>query len=85
MAQLGTSKKNGDIEFASVYFNYTTKTVISFKYYLDKSFQEVLHRIDNWINEKSGWIIEPLDAKYENISVYSPLSGRNCLVNCLEN
>ena len=51
---LKKDKQNGDIEFDPVYFNSTTKTVINFKYYLDKSFQEVLHRIDNWINKGSG-------------------------------
>ena len=43
-------KRNGDIEFAPAYFNSITKTVINFKYDLDKSFQETLHRINNWIN-----------------------------------
>ena len=30
---------NGSTEFASVYFNSTTETVINFQYYLDKSFE----------------------------------------------
>ena len=48
---LSKHKENGDIEFAPVYFNSATKTVInSDKYMLDKSFQEILYRIDNWIN-----------------------------------
>ena len=52
---LSKHKENRDIEFAVVYFNSTAKTVInSDKYMLDKSFQEVLYRIDNWINEGSG-------------------------------
>ena len=73
---LSKHKLNGDIEHAPVYFNSATKTVInSDKYDLDKSFQEVLYRIDNWINEGSGWIIESIEAKYVNISVYSPLIG----------
>ena len=42
---------------------------------LGNSFQEFFHRIDNWINEESGWMIESVDAEYVNISVYSPLSG----------
>ena len=33
------------------------------------------YRINNWINERSGWIIESIEAEYVNISVYSPLSG----------
>ena len=44
-------KENEYIAYAPVYFNSATKTVInSDKYGLDKSFQEVLYRIDNWIN-----------------------------------
>ena len=41
---------------------------------LDKSFQEILYRIDNWINEGSGSVIESIEAEYVNISIYSPLS-----------
>ena len=40
----------------------------------DKSFQEILYRIDNWINEGSGWVIESIEAEYVNISIYVPLS-----------
>ena len=55
---LSKHKINGDIEYAPVYFNYATKKIInSNKYDLDKSFQEILYRIDNWIIEGSGWII----------------------------
>ena len=51
-------KINGDIEYAPVYFNSATKTVInSDKYGLHKSFQEILYKIDNCINEECGWII----------------------------
>ena len=63
-----------DTEHAPVYFNSTTKTVVnSDKYGLDKSFQEILRRIDNWINEGSGWITELIE--YVNISIYIPLIG----------
>ena len=69
-------KINGDIEYPSVYFNSATKTVInSDKYDLDKSFQEILYGIENWINEESGWIIESIEAQHVNISIYSPLFG----------
>ena len=65
-----------ETEYAPVYFNSAIKTVINFdKYDLDKSFQEILYRIDNWINEGSGWIIESIEAQYVNISIYSPLIG----------
>ena len=66
----------GGIEYAHVYFNSATKTIInSDKYGLDKSFQEILYRTDNWINEGSGWVIESINGEYVNISVYSPLIG----------
>ena len=72
---LSKHKGNGDIEFSPVYLNFTTKTVINLRYDIDKSFQEVLCRIDNWINEGSGWLTESVDAEDANISVFSPLSG----------
>ena len=49
--------------------------MINFKYDLDKSFQDVLYRIDNWVNKGSGWVIESIDAEYLNVSIYSALSG----------
>ena len=58
-----------------MYCNSTTKTVINPKHDLDNSFQEILYRIDNWINEESGWVIESMDGEYVNISIYSSLSG----------
>ena len=45
------------------------------KYMLDKSFQENLYKIDNWINEGSGWVIESIDTEFVNSFVFSPLSG----------
>ena len=69
-------KINGDIEYAPVYLNSATKTVINYdKYDLEKSFQEILYRICNWINEGSGWTIESIEAQYVNISIHSPLIG----------
>ena len=73
---LSKQKINGDIEYAPVYFNSSSKTVInSDKYMLHKCFQEILCRIDNWIDEGSGWIIESIEIQYVSISVYSPISG----------
>ena len=42
---------------------------------LDKSFQKLLYRINNWINEGSGLVIESRDVEYVNISDFIPLSG----------
>ena len=42
---------------------------------LDKSFQKLLYRINNWINKGSGLVIESRDVEYVNISDFIPLSG----------
>ena len=72
---LSKEKGNGDIGYSSVYFNSMTKTMINSKFTLDKSFQEILYSINNWINERSGWIVESINGEYVNISMYSPLIG----------
>ena len=72
---LSKVKIDGSIEYSPVYFNWTIKTVINSEFNLDKSFQEILYRIDNWISEGSGWIIELIEGFYLNISAYSPLVG----------
>ena len=68
-------KQKGEIEFTPIYFNSTTKTVINHKFGLKNVFKEILYRIDNWINEGSGWIIELIKSQYINISTHRPLSG----------
>ena len=40
--------KDTEIEFSPVYFNSKTKTVLNHKIDLDKSFQKISHRTDNW-------------------------------------
>ena len=72
---LKNTSQNGEIEFRPVYFNSTAKIVINHKFSLENTFQEILYRIDNWINEGSAWIVELIDAQYINISTYRPLSG----------
>ena len=66
---------NGDTEYSLVYFNSTTKTVINSEFCLNKSFQEILYRIDKWINEESGWIVETIGSEYVNISAHNLLIG----------
>ena len=52
---LSKIKTYGSIEYSPVYFNSTTKAVNnSDEFGLDESFQEILYRIDNWINQESG-------------------------------
>ena len=55
-------KPNGEIKFIQVYFNSPTKTVIKHKFSLENVFQEILYRIDNWINEGSGWIVKLIES-----------------------
>ena len=56
-------------------FNSATKTGINFELNLDQSFQEILYRIDIWINDGSGWIIDEIHNQYLNVSSCSPLIG----------
>ena len=68
-------KPNEEIEFTPVYFNLSTKTIINNRFKLEHAFQEILNRIDAWINKGSGWIIELIESQYINISAYRPLVG----------
>ena len=45
------------------------------KFSLGNVFQNILYRIDDWINEWSGWIDELVESQYIDISTYRPLSG----------
>ena len=58
-----------------VYFNSSTKTIINNRSKLEHAFQEILYRIDAWINKGSGWIIESIESQYINISTHRPLVG----------
>ena len=49
--------------------------MINHKFSFENAFQEILYRIDNWINERSGWIVELIESQYINVSNYKPLSG----------
>ena len=63
-------KPIGENQFRSICFNSATKTVINYKFSFGNAFQEILYRIDNWINEGSGWIVELIESQYINISTY---------------
>ena len=68
-------KPNEEIEFTPVYFNSSTKTIINNRFKLEHAFQEILYRIDAWINKGSSWIIESIESQYINISTHGPLVG----------
>ena len=68
-------KHDGETEFAPIYFNSWTKTIINNRFKLANAFQEILQRIDAWINEGSGQIVESIEPQYINISIYRSLLG----------
>ena len=56
---LSKVKNNGEIECSPAYFNSSTKTVInSNKFSLNQTFQNIIHRLDSWISNESGWVVE---------------------------
>ena len=60
-------KPNEEIEFTPVYFNSSTKTIINNRFKFQHAFQEILCRIDAWINIGSGWIIESIESQYISV------------------
>ena len=54
-----------------------TKIITNKRFKLQNAFQEILYRIDCWINEGSGWIIESIESQYINISTYRSLLGNS--------
>ena len=64
-----------EIAFTPVYFNSSTKTMINNRFKLEYVFEEILYRIDAWINKGYGWIIESIEPQYINISTRRPLVG----------
>ena len=77
LVTLKKGKLDGTVEYAAVYLNSFVKTVINYDFddSIDKSISEILFRLDNWINEGSGWVIERVNDQYLNISQYAPLVG----------
>ena len=57
---LKKNKSDGKSEYVKVCFNSFIKVVINenFDISIDKSFEEILYRLDNWINEGSGWLVK---------------------------
>ena len=76
-------KPHGEIEFRPMYLNSTTKTAMNHKFTLKIFFQEILYRIDNWINEGSGWIDELIESQltFQLIDHYQEFFMWNCLMN----
>ena len=77
-----TSKKQvkDGFEIRKPYFNSTAKTVINDRYFIEDSFDEIIHRIDQWLSEGSGWIIDDVESFYINIANYEPLTGNSYIL-----
>ena len=54
--------------------------MINHKFSIGNALQETLYRIDNWINEGFGWIVESIDSQYINISTYWPFLGSSYVI-----
>ena len=61
-------KFDREIEFRPVHFNSVTKTLTNQRFQLESSFKEILHMIDNLINEGFVWILEFIESQYINLS-----------------
>ena len=42
--------------------------MINHRFSLENALQLILHRIDDWINEGSGWIVELIESTYRSLS-----------------
>ena len=72
---LSKVKNSGQIEYSPVYFNFLTKTIINSDYKLDQPFQEIIYRLENWVSNGSGWIIEEIISQFLNASSHLSLTG----------
>ena len=68
-------------EHTMLYFNSYTKRVINenFRHDLDLSFEEVINKIQNWINDGFGWAIDLVNGEYVHVSKYDPLHASSYL------
>ena len=75
-------KQINDNEFEPkvIYLNSSAKMVINRGYYLNGSFEEILNKLDIWINEGSGWIIDKIEGLYINVANYEQLSGSSYIL-----
>ena len=63
-------KRINDNEFEpkTVDLNSLPKTVINWGYYLNESFEEILNKLDRWVNDGSGWVIDKTEGLYINVA-----------------
>ena len=80
--EITLKKRINDNEFEpkTVYLNSSGKTVINRRYYLNESSEEILNKLDIWIYEGSGWIIDKIEGLYINVANYEQLSGSSYIL-----
>ena len=64
--------------YKTAFFNGKAKTITkanNIEHKLSMSRQEILHVIDKWVSEGSGWVIDRIDSHYINVTTYQPLNG----------
>ena len=64
--------------YKTAFFNGKAKTITKvddIEPELNMSRQEILNVIDKWVSEGSGWVIDPIDSHYINVTLYKPLNG----------
>ena len=64
--------------YKTAFFNGKAKTITKaddIEPELSMSRQEILNKIDKWISEGSGWVIDRIDSHYINVTINKPLNG----------
>ena len=64
--------------YKTAFFNGKAKTITKvddLEPELNMSRQEILNTIDKWVSEGSGWVIDPIDSHYINVTLYKQLNG----------
>ena len=57
---LSKVKSSGFIEYSTIYLNSLTKALIGDEYHLNKCFNEIIFRLENWISHGSGRIFDSI-------------------------
>ena len=50
-------------------------TVINQRFDLNSAYEELKYRLDIWIGEGSGWVVDRIEDLYIDIANYDPLAG----------
>ena len=62
-----------DIE--TIYLRSEAIAVTNQRFNLDKTYEEIKHKLDIWTGEGSGWIVDKIEDIHMDIANYDPLAG----------